>query len=165
MSQPNWEPFARVGDTLPDYDGGFIFTDATNVYDAEVEWVETPPEDKWDPSYRQGSDFKPSARWIAYRFSLDRRKWILDPNHDDGRRIFSYHEWYDDDLAAVAASMGTTAPKIRTALCSKDPVKRFWAYQSIAGYHGYQNFDSYPLRLTEAEVNARYADAYARLPR
>jgi hypothetical protein len=30
------------------------------------------------------------------------------------------------------------------------------AYETVGGYHGFDNFDGYPLTLTDAEFNARW---------
>lgn len=69
----------------------------------------------------------------------------------------AYDEWFVKDLAAIAATNGTTEQELRDALCSDDVNARVWAYESIAGYHGNHNFDSYPLTLSNEELDERWS--------
>jgi hypothetical protein len=38
-----------------------------------------------------------------------------------------------------------------------DPRQRSRAYEDIGGYHGFDNFDSYPQTLTEKQLDARWS--------
>jgi len=71
--------------------------------------------------------------------------------------LHRYDEWFVKDLRSVASSAGTTERALRKQLCSADPKQRARAYEDIAGYHGWENFDSYPQDMSEDELNARWA--------
>lgn len=62
--------------------------------------------------------------------------------------------WFSDDLQAIAESADHAT--IREDLCSDELVTRARAYQSIAGYWGLHNFDSYPITLTRSEARKMY---------
>ena len=64
-------------------------------------------------------------------------------------------EWFGDDLNSVAITNGLSVSKLKAALASPDPRKRFWAYHDIASYHGFENFDSDPLVLSNLEFEKR----------
>lgn len=107
-------------------------------------------------------------RFFVYRFDLERFKLLTK---DDRRYLVAkawrpnwphsftaYDEWFHKDLEAVAESCGTTLTKLRQCFCSEDPLERAFAWCCVGDYHGFENLDSYPLHLTEAELEARYAD-------
>jgi hypothetical protein len=161
-TQPTWKLLQNLGDVNPiDYGGYFVFTDETGVYSPEAELLISPDEEpaEDDPQY------------MIYRFSLDRFKTIEDEethtiylipyryNVDEWPYPASrYDEWFHKDLASVARFIGSTVEEMRSDLCSEDPLSRAHAYRAIGDYHGFENFDGYPLRLTRADVETRYAD-------
>lgn len=163
MSQPKWKLLANLGDVNPiDHGGYFIFEDETGVYDPEGEYLESPEDD--------------SGEWIVYRFSLDRCTLTTSEPDEDGStyNVLSdnpYHPlmaaWFarkdpkrpqDSGLEDVARCMDQDVDELEAQLCSADVLERAHAYRDIGSYHGFDNLDSYPLRLTKAEVNARYPD-------
>lgn len=62
--------------------------------------------------------------------------------------------WFADELDMVAEFSSTTKEALIAALTSDNPVERSQAYEAIGNYFGFDNFDSYPVRMTEDEVNA-----------
>jgi hypothetical protein len=130
-AQPEWKEVGTIGDVnYPEYDGGPVMVDTTGVYPPELEYVEIPPDDL------EFSD--PEARWTVYRV-------VLDPGVPD---------W--GELKSVTDSAGQDPEELKAAFESDDPMQRAWAYETWAGYHGWYEFDQYPLVLTRAEVEKRY---------
>ncbi len=66
--------------------------------------------------------------------------------------------WFFDDLKSIADTMDTTRLALIKALCGNDWKALAWAYQCIYNHHGWDNGDSYPLKLSKPEVEKRYAD-------
>lgn len=147
MSWPKWK-------LLTSADTWRILIDETGEYPAELEIA--------DEVY----DAKPSARFLVFRLPLDRYKEIREDNEiylvpvgyaaTWSRPASAYEAWFVKDLPDIARSNGTTEEEIRKQLCSDDPLMLANAYQSIAGYWGWDNFDQYPLRLSEDELNERW---------
>lgn len=63
--------------------------------------------------------------------------------------------WFGDDLGSAARSAGVTRESLVDGFCSPDPVERYWAYDAVGCYHGWDNLDDYPLDLSEKELRAR----------
>lgn len=118
-----------IGDVDYVTHGGAVVHD-----DGTVDVVEPP----------DGDEDSPDARWMVYRFMADN----VDPAK----------EWFGKDLAAVAQSMGTDPAELSKMFQSDDVMERASAYMDVIGHHGVQNFDSDPLTLTRAEVEARFPD-------
>lgn len=109
------------------------------------------------------------TRFQVYRFGLDRfsmhkelfdEDWKIIPygfhlRTDLPYPVESYEQWFSKDLDGIADSVSTTRQELAEALCSADPLDRFWAYDAIGGVHGFENFDDYPLDLSERELKAR----------
>lgn len=106
-----------------------VLIDATGVY---------PPEMEIATEIERGE-------YYVHRFTLDR----LTPEQIE-------NEWFAKSLHRVATCSDTTYPALEAALCSENPSDRAWAYESIGSYHGLDNLDSYPLVLTEDELNDRW---------
>lgn len=94
----------------------------------------------------------------VYRYPLD--KCVLRK----GKILSSggHEEWFSDDLKSIAQTSGTSVTKLAKALCGRNPVARFWAYYDIGSHHGFDNLDSYPLTLTEKELEKRERGPTAR---
>ena len=131
MSQPEREYIANLGDASPiEYGGAFLYEDKTGNYAEELEILEVPEEGE-------------KQEWRIYRFSVEQLS-------------SDCHEWFCGNLASVASFCGSTEGELRAALCSEDARDRAMAYMDIAAYHGLENFDFYPLRLSLKEVKVRY---------
>ena len=157
--QPTWKQIGTVGDMNPfDYDGGFIYQDETGVYPPELEYIQTQSESETGP-------------WKVYRWPLDRcetvtvdGKILLVPfgfstRTDLPHPIADYDEWFNSNLESAASSADRTVENLRAALCHEDAQIRAWAYLDLAQYHGFENFDDYPLTFTDlAKLKARYAN-------
>jgi hypothetical protein len=161
-NQPQWKQVGTVGDVNPfDYDGGFIYQDETGVYAPELEYI------LGESNYSQPEN---TGRWKVYRFCLDRLETVtVDGNQllvpfgfgsrtDLPHPIDSYNEWFNRDLDGPASGVGITVEQYRAELCSEDARARAFAYLELAMYHGFENFDDYPLTFTNRdELEARYA--------
>lgn len=144
--QPAWELVENLGDVNPiDYGGFFVYRDTTGQYPEEAEVLMEQGEDAHgDPT-----------SWTVYRFPLDRCTYV-DGILSDNAFHPEYEAWFGEDLDGVASYLDHDS--IRADLCSEDPTRRAHAYRSIGEYHGWENFDSYPLTFTDrAEVEARYS--------
>ncbi len=123
-----------LGDVnAPEYDGGWIFEDDGRIW---IEWVDTPSDDDM-----KGGEYKKSARWTVYRVHIETPE---------------IPSWAEDDLEAIAETVGGTASRLRKDFLSKDPKRRAMAYWDLASYHGWHELDNYPLVLTKSEVEKRY---------
>lgn len=149
MSQPIWKKYKSLGDV------GVIYRDTTGVYAPEAEvWQE----------YEDGG----KTRFQVYRFSLDRLslhrgKPVPYGFHkcvDLPHPIEQYEEWFSKDLDDIARSSGTTKAALARDLCSRDPLRRFWAYHAIGSHHGWENFDQYPLDISEDEAREQGRGGY-----
>lgn len=161
--QPVWKLIAQLGDANPiEYGGYFVYVDETGIYPPEGEKLFAPPEDA-----QEGSA---AYRWEVRRFILENLKQVkhgeeesallISARYDETwpHPIESYDEWFSKDLESIGGYLGgMDAQYVRDLFCSDNPIDRARAWEALGDYHGYDNLDSYPLRLTEAEVNARYA--------
>lgn len=151
--QPKWKQVGTIGDVnFVDYDGGPVFVDESGVYPAELEYVQNMPvENENHNAY-------------VYRIMLDRLKLSstdhLIPFRYDASWPYpeaSYTEWFDEDLYKVCASEGISLEDFYTAITSDNPMALASAYEALARYHGWENFDSYPLHfLNREELEERY---------
>lgn len=60
------------------------------------------------------------------------------------------NQWVDVD--GVASSCGTTAEDLRALAMSEDLRDKFSALYMVAGYHGWDEFDSYPVPMNHKEA-------------
>lgn len=179
--QPVWELVRNIGDASPaDYGGFLIYRDTTGVYCESAE-VYQPFDDSDEPhggmlyrfdlerlkecgcscgckkirnvTYTLGNKSTPETTSGGCYFDHISQYDLGLPYP-----IHTYGEWFWKDLQSVANFADWKLEELREALRSEDPVERAQAYRSIADYHGYENFDSYPLTLTEDEAQARYAE-------
>jgi hypothetical protein len=73
--------------------------------------------------------------------------------------------WLDDnDLQSIANTVDYPegAARLREDFSSSNISHRTNAYEAAAAYHGWHNFDSYPLQLSRAEARKRYASLLRR---
>lgn len=137
-----------IGDVNPvDYGGGYIFS--------------SPESGGPHLEYFEGLDSDERAERLSYdddaEEKIDKLKvqlYRVDLGKD-GKDFLSDHDWVDwNKIADSVGSDGSAyAPgKLRTAQA------RALAVQDAAGYHGWANFDSYPLELTVGELKARWGE-------
>lgn len=152
--QPEWELIGTIGDVDPlGYGGGWIFRDKTGVYAPEIEYVE-PIGD--------GGSRDDVQSVTVYRV-------VLEPHTCTGNGqtfVLSdnpYHPeksaWYAESLSAACQSCDCDRDELIAALCGNDPVAKARAYETLAGYFGWDEFDNYPLNLTPSEAEERYKQA------
>jgi hypothetical protein len=93
-------------------------------------------------------DRRNRQRFKVYRIILDQLERKQLPDGDS-----TIDDWFD--LYSVARSAGVTHESLVDGFSSADPVDRYWAYDAVGRYHGWDNFDQYPLDLSEKELRAR----------
>lgn len=154
-AQPIWEFVTNLGDADPlEFGGYFIYRDITGIYPEEAEKVEVSLTEE------------PTEWWI-YRIVLDRCTYtngVLSDNkyHPDHPVWFAKPEPPKERnstcyLSNVASCYGDSTEQLIELLCSEDPIQRALGYEAVASYHGWENFDSYPLMFTRRrEVTRRY---------
>jgi hypothetical protein len=156
--QPVWKLIANLGDAHPfDCGGYFIYQDQTGVYPPEGVLLVEPTDDADVDDH----DDDQTGRYLVYRFVLDRLKEVqgyLVPERyqpDWPHPVARYEEWFTDSLDRVANCFDQ--PDIRENFCSADPLIRAWAYRAVGDYHGFENLDAYPGRLTREQVEEKFS--------
>lgn len=138
-------PIANLGDVDPiEYGGFFVFENG----DIEF-WIE--PED-------QDSD---SAEWQVYRWTADKCTYV-DGVLSDNEFHPEIAAWFacKGGLESIAQSMDYPLDELIADFQSDDLIKRGNAYRAVSDYHGAIEFDSEPLSLDKAEIEARYETLY-----
>jgi hypothetical protein len=147
--QPEWELVGTIGDRNPvEYGGGYVFRDKTGVYDPEVEWVEP-----MDGAPKNGV----TPCMTVYRVPMERHTYI-DGILSDNPHHPALSVWYADDLDSLCRCCDCDRDEMIENLCSTDPVANAWAYETLASYHGWYEFDQDPLTLTADEAEKRYEE-------
>lgn len=170
MSQPIWKRLWSTDDTQ-------LFVDTTGVYAPEIEVAEeifdsaTVSEcpdcngagDDCDNVDCVAGEIDSGNRFQVFRISCERFKkegtYLVPERWESGwwrHSIKDYEPWFAKDLGAVATFSAVGVDDLIGFLCSADPSDLASAYMAIAGYFGCHEFDSYPLDLSEKEVNARW---------
>jgi hypothetical protein len=136
-----------IGDVNPiDYGGGYIFS-APESGGPHLEYFEGLDTDERAErlAYADDADEKIDKLQIQiYRVDLGK----------DAKDFLSDYDWVNWE--GVASSTGqdsseyTTPGKLRTAQ------QRALAIQDAAGYHGWHEFDQYPLQITVGELKQRW---------
>ena len=147
------------------------------LYQTDSEWLRVK-KDGSDPELEVAEEIgryedeegDEQHRFQLFRFSIERFKLVPDPEDyktvylvpenykpDWPHALSQYEEWFARDLEAVASTIGEAPEKLAKDFTSPDPKVRARAYMAVAGYHGLHNFDSYPLELTEPELNERWS--------
>ncbi len=135
--QPEWRLAGSTGDVDPiAYGGGFIYRDATGVYPPEMTWFEPASDEEW----KERGD---NSRVTVYRVILEDKPEA---------------EWWFDRLADVASFAGQQLEEMRAAAKSENLTERAWVYDSLIHYYGVEEFDSYPVTMTESEAYERFAE-------
>lgn len=142
MTQPDWQLVYAT-----DYSA--LYTDRTGVYDPELAILE-------DRNSRSGTFdvYRTPLKGLALVKVPDGR-WIVtddgyEPTHPYPASM--YRPWFWDDLPDVARSVGRSTLAIVRDLMSGDARRLAHAYEDIAGYHGWDNFDQYPDRWYASEA-------------
>ncbi len=165
MTQPIWKLFSST-------DCERIFIDTTGVYSPEMEYADCIKEE----------DFKLETEAVYYLYKVCLDKYLLN---EEGRLVNEYnHEpWFEDtkhknpsicinaekssycsvcaqwvsfNLKDAARSCGLDPNELRRMFCSDDVSELAYAYTTIYSSHGWNNGDSYPIELTETELNKRW---------
>jgi len=156
MSQPEWEFVSNIGDANPiDYGGCFVFVDKTGVYAPEIEILVEPCEGD-DEIWRVYRAVMEPCTWIDgvlsdNRFHPDKPAWFAKTEKE--RESRPQDSTYFKDLAEY---LGQSVDELARWFCSGSVLKRAFVWKAVGEYHGLENLDSYPLRLTREEVEERY---------
>ena len=158
--QPVWKYVANLGDATPkDHGGKFLFQDETGTYPPELDVLVEP-------------SFDNPRVWLRYRFVLeplrylqqnDKGEWVSVSSDLDGvLNDNPYHPhmkvWFADNIKSIADSAGTTKSELIDQLTSDDIMERAWAYITVSDHYGYDEFDSYPIEMTELDVDKHLAN-------
>jgi hypothetical protein len=149
------EPIATYGDVdFLKYGGQLLLPNRDEIGNPYLEVIEPPTENL-------------DTTWVIYRFDVDRLKKVIVKRtyhlvpfgYEPAtwpHPVRMYNEWFVDSLPNVAESMDCPEEELITDLCSEKPEERARAYIMLGEYHGWENFDSYPLHLSEHEAHERY---------
>lgn len=147
-NQPVWQFVANLGDANPLAHGGFfVYSDRTGKYAPECVLLE-PKEGEDDPR-------DPGMFWSVRRFSCDActfQNGVLS----DNRFHPTLAAWFADRLEAMADTFGTTSADLIALFTSDKPLDRAEAWRTVGEYFGYDNLDSYPIKLMRKDVFNRY---------
>lgn len=144
--QPKWSCIANLGDVNPlEYGAILVLVDRTNAYDPEMI--------VWHPS-----DEDEKKCGMLARFVLEPIHVILN---NDGTFTFGDNKshpnnpaWWADKAKDIASFVGTTLPEFAAAITSDDVTEVARAYDDIASYFGYHEFDddaAYTITLQDAK--------------
>lgn len=157
-AQPEWKFIANLGDRNPlDYGGYFIFVDQTGVYAPKGELLDIDNDGEVDET---------KLTYTVHRFDLDKCTYI-DGILSDNKYHPDHPVWFATPeperverpqgiLVNIASFCGMPADQLITMFTSHDPLARAEAYRSVGSYHGFDNLDSYPLKLNRVEAEERY---------
>lgn len=109
-------------------------------------------------------------KFLLYQLEPLRLKVARDPKRPDvgylvpegydeswSHPVKDYEEWFASDLEEVARFTGSTVKELVAGFTSADPTKRARAYEEVASYHGYANFDTEPREINEPELDERWS--------
>jgi hypothetical protein len=133
----------QIGDVNPiEYGGGIIF----KTYDSPMlEWV-----DGLDETHPKAWDLDLTNRWQTDKVRMEVYQADL---HDSGESFLSWYDWIDwQDIATFTGQ----AVAVYSAGELTSVESRASALHDAASYHGWANFDEYPLRLTLTELLERW---------
>jgi hypothetical protein len=137
INQPLWHCVGNLGDASPlDHDALLVYVDRSGQYNPEMEKI----SQQCDGTYQ------------ISRVMLDPCQWdvINKP-------------WFADNLESITLFTGSSKQDMIDMFDSSDPLVRARAYEAVADYYGYDNFDGSPLVLTRSEVKVRYAEDFRTL--
>jgi hypothetical protein len=172
-NQPEWKYVGRIGDVDPiSYGGGFVYEDVTGVYPPELSYIEPATDEEWEKY--TNADNEDALPLQVYRIVLDaprfktytaegqRTAWGQParklPANERGKTWEWHPEWYVAHLASVAESCGISQMSILRDLLSKHAGKRARGYETLIQCLGVENFDAYPITMTQAEARAHFAE-------
>jgi hypothetical protein len=159
-NQPTWRTIANLGDVNPlDHGGYFVMIDQTGQYQAEAELLVVPEHDD------------DSELYMVYRFILDPCTYDKETDTLSDNCYHPLHSaWFakseseraerpqdDTYLQDVCDSCDIKKQALIELFLSHNVVKRAEVYHMIGDYHGWDNLDADPLRLTREEAEQRLA--------
>lgn len=153
MSQPKWKFVGNIGDASPlEYGGFFVFVDETGTYEAEAE--------VYDPDEHTAHRFT-LEQYQKFPSGIVAKSWVENPyriKSGEDPEIRANHAWWYDKLDELCETNGITRKWFINSICSEDTIQLALAYRELILYFGPDEFDQYPLRLTETEAEERYEE-------
>jgi hypothetical protein len=154
-----------IGDVNPiKYGGGYVLSDddSPEGWIEYVDGLEALADGGYYPGIRAWEIDLDNPDHLAlkitvYRVPLYRlrRETTTDDDGTEVTRVMP-REWYLRYLRSVASCVGSTERALVDSLCAENPCERASAYQDLAAYFGWHEFDSYPLELTLGELIERW---------
>lgn len=141
--QPKFKCVAQLGDMDPVTHGGaWLLTDTTGTYPDELEMFMPYFDEPYGHVYRFACE------------SCTYENGVLSDNE--------YHPehpaWFAGDMDRIARFVGLdSAESLISDLCGSDAVDRARSYMAIVDYHGIENFDCDPMRVSLSDAKKRYA--------
>lgn len=83
---------------------------------------------------------------------------FIERNTNLPHPIQAYQPWFIDGLNNVADYVGITLDDLLDELCSSNILDLGRVYESIALYHGWENFDGYPVLVDNPEIRYKHID-------
>ncbi len=165
MTQPIWKLFSST-------DCERVFIDTTGVYSPEMEYANCIKKENFK--------LETEAKYYLYRVCLDKyllnefgylvnehghKPWFEDGEHKNPKICINTEHsaychtcahWVSFNLKDAANSCGIDPNELRRMFCSDDVNELASAYSTIYNDFGWMNGDSYPIELTETELNKRW---------
>ncbi len=190
MSQPEWETIYRTDCELLQVDKTGVYApelERAEEYETKRGTMKflvfrfSVDRLMRSPTQLSLMQLRPTMEHIPYLVDViddkgvEHRPWFEDQMHEGrgpGFCIAQAHSaycplcgrWIMLDLSEAARCAGLSSGKLRRMFTSDDPRRRARAYGVIAGYHGWENFDHYPLTLTERQFDKRWSHVSTRIP-
>lgn len=133
--QPNWQYVGHFGVDPIAYGGGFVYQDVTEVYPPEVTYFEPASDEQWHK-------LEEKTPVTIYRFILEQD---------------SESKWWYKRLSDIALYTGRPLEEIQLDAHSTNPLTLAQLYSDLISYFGAEEFDSYPITMTEEEAYEKYA--------
>lgn len=138
---------AQIGDVNPiDYGGGFVFKckDVGRPAHYVIEYTFGV-----DTDYDQES--KHWERLTLYRVDIP----------EGGEEFWRHFNWTatPESIRSVSRSMSIDEDELIALGTSSDPIQRARAIESIAGYYGWHELDTYPIEFSPSELRRRWRAA------
>jgi hypothetical protein len=155
-NQPVWKLVANLGDANPlEYGGLFVLRDETGIYHGEIVKIEPPSEDFSD--YSTDSNWSDAARWTVWRAVCEPCTY-MDGILSDNRHHPGLAAWFADSAPALCDTMGCEESEFRRMITTGDDCERAHAWAMVGDYHGWNNLDGYPRKMTIEEARKLIAE-------
>lgn len=139
--QPDWEVLSSY---WGDDEAQRIRVDKTGVYSPELDYYED-----WR-AFSEEFD-KAKEPFEKYTIVLDRCYYENGVLSDNSFHL-DFPAWFAKDVNRIAREMGFPPEYVVDMFCGENIHWRATAYMEVARHHGFHEFDSYSVKMSEAEV-------------